>query len=288
MRAILLILFMTGFVHLTAQVQFSVVCNNNENKVEVILSTEMKPHHTILKDRFPNQRVAEKYVNDNRGNLNCGPRPPVVTPPPTTADRGPSNTSSTGGGTTPLRQGAKYYDKHFIVKGSLGKVFGLDKIYLDNVETSNQSMGYDLGVELFYGKAMKGGLGFHYTALYGGLEDMLLDVVDDFPEFYGKMTAFRAEALMKSPIRAGKHSWVLVDFGFNYYFNVKSSLDEDIDDILIPEINEQLYGIRWGLGVDYKGLILFVDGEIMLGITDEDYVEKENFFRLKGGMGYAF
>ena len=103
-----IILFL-GWLPLQAQVQFSVVCNQQNNQLEVVVSGREQTFQKVLKDRFPNQAAAEKYLRDNAATLSCGPRksstaspagntqPSVTTSPPATVNNSPGrNTTQPG------------------------------------------------------------------------------------------------------------------------------------------------------------------------------------------------
>jgi hypothetical protein len=283
---IILFLLMSAFA-LNAQVQFSIVCNQNSDQLEIVISGEEEAHHIVLKDKFPNQRVAEKYLNDNRTTLQCGKKPATATPPPTTAK--PQNTpqtSTTSTTTSTPRRGMKYYPRRFLIRGGISKIFGLDELYPGNVEESSQEIGYSVGAQLFFGKAVMGGIGLLYTSSYGAFEDILLDVDFDDPELYGSLKSLKGEILLKSPVRLSTDNWLIFDFGFGYHFNVKPSIDEDFHEYLSPLINDPFYSLRWGIGVDIKGFNVMLEGEFLMGLSDD--TDKESFFMLGLVMGYAF
>ena len=287
MKNLLTLLLVLFAFAINAQVQFSIVCNQNSNQLEIIVSGEEEPHHRVLKDKFPNQRIAQQYLDTNRSTLQCGTKPVPPAPPPTTARPGakPQTQTTPSTSSTP-RKGMKYYPKRFLIRASMHKVFGLDKLYPGNVEDGNQETGYSLGAQLFFGKAVLGGFGIHYTSSYGAFEDLLLDVDYDDPDLYGSLNSFKGELLLKSPVRISTNNWLVFDFGFGYHFNVEPSIDEIYHEQLLPMINDPFYSMRWGIGVDLNGLNVMLDGEFLLGLSDD--TDKESFFALGLALGYAF
>ena len=165
-------------------------------------------------------------------------------------------------------------------------MFSLDKLYPNNVESGNQELGYTIGAELFYGKAVKGGLGIHYTSQYGAFENLLLSENIHNHDLYGALNAIKLEALIKSMGRVSKDGWIVFDFGFGYFFSVKTSLDEKYEDSLYPAINDPFYCARWGLGVDLRGFNIMLDGEFLINLSED--TDKETFFKLGLSLGFAF
>lgn len=289
MKNLLTSFFILCTLSVFAQKQFAVVCNQNESKFEVIVMGEEKPFHKVIKDGFPNQRVAETYLNENAGSIVCGNRDPNL-PPPTTAGRQKTTSRSTNapgqrGNIRPAR--VKAYDKNFRIIGSVSQMFSLGKLYPGNDISASQGLGYSIGADIAFGKAMQIGAGFHYTSLMGAFEEMQLDVDFNGTDYLGSINALKGELLMKSTALMKKDSWFLFEFGFAYYFDVKSSTDIALEELL-PELNDHFFGLRWGIGKDTRGFNFILSGEFIYGLTDSDIVEKETFFNLKLGAGYAF
>ena len=111
MNRLILLLMLLGYTTIAiAQVQFSVVCNQQTYTLEVIVSGNEKPYHKILKDRFPNQAAAQSYLQQNAATLSCDDpqkatpaRQPAVNPnvPPPTTTNNASRTSKTSGPNLP-------------------------------------------------------------------------------------------------------------------------------------------------------------------------------------------
>ncbi len=280
-----LLLFVS--INILAQRQFSVVCDQNESKLEVITMGDEQPFHKVIRDNFPNQRAAQAFLSENGNDISCGNRRANV-PPPTTAGRKTTINQSAASASSPtgLRKGAVYYSRRFRIMGGISKMFALDQLYFENVENSTQTLGYDLGAELTFGSAVQGGFGIHYTSLFGQFEDLLLDLDFDSDNYYGSLSSLKGEVLIKTPFRIKPETWIIFDFGFGYYINPRLSLEEGIADDLFPLINDQFYSHRWGLGADIKGVNFELNGEIVYGISDD--TDKEGFFVLKFMVGYAF
>ncbi len=273
------------------QKQFSVVCNQNESKFEVIVMGEEKSYHQVIKDGFPNQRAAETYLNEKGPTITCGNRNPNA-PPPTTAGRKPSGTAKSGVSRTPgastIRPASAKYGRNFRIMGNLSYLFSMDKLYPGVSSTFSQGLGYSIGIDAAIGNSFQVGAGFHYTSILGSFQEMQLDVDFDDPDFFGSLSALKGEFLMKSASVMRNGSAFIFEFGIGYYFNVNTSTDIPLEELL-PVINEQFFGIRWGLGKDVKGFNVILSGEFLMGVTDDtDIVEKEAFFNLKLGLGYAF
>lgn len=287
MRILITLVLVCCAFFVTGQRQFSIVCNTQSNTLEVVISGEELPQHKIIKDHFPNQRAAQAYMNENAATIQCGPKPSQPPPPPPKVTQPstktkPSGSQQSGGG---LRRGAITYDRVFRVLFSMSKMFNLEKLYGENVTKSSQEFGYDLGFDLTFGRTAKGGVGLHYTNLFGAFEEILLDEELDFEEFYGSLSAFKGEVVIRTPFQLGKQSWGLFDFGFGYYFAVDLSLEEEYAEILIPSINDGFFGLRWGIGFDIHRFIMQLDGEFVFDVSED--LDKA-LFMLKFGIGYAF
>ena len=274
------------------QRQFSVVCNTQTNTLEVVISGQELPHQNVIKDKFPNQRAAEAYLNDNAATIQCGPKPqqpkpagppPKATPSPNASPQPSGGQQTASGGF--LRRGATKYDRTFRIMASASNMLNLERLYAENVTSAQQQLGYDLGCDLTFGNTVKGGIGFHYTSLFGTFEEILLDEEFDYPDLYGSLSAFKGELVIRGPFQLGKHSWGIFDFGFGYYFGVDLSVEEDIANLLLPKINDGFYGLRWGIGFDIHRFIMQLDGEFVYDISDD---RDKAVFLLKFGVGYAF
>jgi|GEM_PF-3757269 len=295
MKYLFTFLILFAAIAISAQRQFSVVCNQNENKLEVVISGTEQPHQRVIKDKFPNQRAAESYITDNASTIECGSVPDANLPPPTTAGRNTKSpeqpTTNTGGQNsttqvTEVRVGGRTYNRHFSIKGGIGTMFGMDELYPGNIESFTQTLGYNIGAELYFGKKLMGGVGIYYTSLYGSFEEVLLDVDIDDQSLYGALKGPMIEVFMRVPTRVGKESWFLYDFGVGVYFDSKTTVDESLSDLLVPLINDQFYDVRFGLGVDYKRLILMLNLGFVAGISED--IDKGSFFHLGLTVGYAF
>ena len=272
------------------QRQFSVVCNTQTNTLEVLISGEELAHHTIIKDKFPNQRAAQAYLTDNAATIQCGPKPKQPAgPPPKAAPRStpsqPSGNQPSATGGSFLRRGGNSYDRTFRIMASVSNMLNLERLYDANVTSATQQLGYDLGCDLTFGRNMKGGIGIHYASLYGSFEEILLDEELDFDDFYGSLSAIKGEVVLRGPFQLGKHSWGIFDFGFGYYFAVDLSISDEAKEILIPMIKDGFYGLRWGIGFDIHRFIMQLDGEFLYDISDD---RDKAVFMLKFGVGYAF
>lgn len=221
-------------------------------------------------------------------SIQCGPKPKQPAGPPPKAvpqNRTAQPAGSGPSGTGILRRGATPYDRVFRIHASVLKLFNLERLYGDNINQSSQELGYDLGCDFTFGRTMKGGLGIHYASLFGSFKEVLLDEELDIQDFYGSLSAFKGEFVLRGPFQLGKHSWGIVDFGFGYYFAVDLSVEDEIAEILIPKINDGFYGMRWGIGFDIERFIMQLDGEFLFGVSDD---RDKGLFMLKFGVGYAF
>ena len=276
------------FVSVTvfAQRQFSVVCNENESKFEVIIMGEEKSFHSVIKDGFPNQRAAQAYLNDNGPNLVCGNKNPNV-PPPTTAGRSATTRTSSGTNlsTQPIKR--RGYPRNVRIMGSITKFFSLDQLYVGNTYNSNQTLGYNFGAEVTFGNSVLFGGGVYYTSLFGAFEEMPLDIQFFDQDYLGALNAYKLEGVLKTPVLIKNDTWFLFEFGMSYYTDVRTSTGMDLDEF-IPVLNDGFYGLRWGLGRDSRGLNFLINGELILGMTDDSFVEKETFFQLSAGLGFSF
>lgn len=81
MKYLSAIIFSFSLATVSAQVKFSVVCNQNQNKLEIAVSDNELPHQKVIKNQFPNQRLAEEYIVKNAGNIQCGIAPKSVLKP---------------------------------------------------------------------------------------------------------------------------------------------------------------------------------------------------------------
>lgn len=71
MKILKLLLFCSLSFNGLAQVQFAIVCNQKTYQLELIVSGNQEPHQLVVRDRFPNQAVAESFMRDNAASLPC-------------------------------------------------------------------------------------------------------------------------------------------------------------------------------------------------------------------------
>lgn len=243
-----------------------------------------QPFHRVLRDGFPNQRAAQSYLSDNVAALRCGPVQQEPTPPPV------AGTPSSQGTRQPtnelvVRKGRAQYNRTFRLGAALSVVPNLEHLYGSRVETFSQMQGYNLGFDLTFGQRVKGGIGLHYTGLFGVFEEMVIDRDYELYDLYGYLKAAKGELLLRAPFQVAKNTWGFLDFGMGYYFAIDQGIDEDLAAMLIPEINMGFLGARWGIGIDINRFILHVDGEVIMDISPDF---DKNLIVLRFGIGYGF
>ena len=267
------------------QSQFSVVCNTRTQQLEVIVMGQEQDFHRVLRDNFPNQRVAQAYLDEHAATLPCGPvQQPAPAPSPPPVVPSPVNGQQPPVSPTPLR-GKPHYDRTFRLGAALSILPNLESLYGNRVETFSQVQGYNLGFDLTFGQTVKGGFGLHYTGLFGVFEEMVIDREYDFYDLYGYLKAAKGELLLRAPFQVAANTWGIIDFGMGYYFAIDQGVDEDLAPLLIPEINKGFLGFRWGAGVDLNRFILQFDGELIMGVS-HDF--DGNLLVLRFGIGYGF
>lgn len=270
------------------QRQFSVVCNTQTQTLEVIIMGEEQGFHRVLRENFPNQRAAQAYLSEHAATLPCGTRqqtpavpPPVAAPP---ANSQPTHTPVAQTSGAP-RRGAPNYDRVFRMEGSLSLLPNLKNLYGSSAETVDQLAGFDLGFDLTFGQNVKGGVGLHYTGLYGVFEEMIIDQYGNYDETYGYLRAARGDLLLRAPFRLGRNTWGFLDYAFSYYFATDLGIEKEAAAMLTPAINDGFFGMQWRVGFDINRFIIQAGSELIMGIS-EDF--DGNLVVLRIGMGFAF
>lgn len=161
----------------------------------------------------------------------------------------------------------------------------LQNLYGSNVESPGQIVGYNVGFDLTFGRSVKAGVGLHYTGLYGVFEEILLDDSYNFYDSYGYLRAAKGELLLRAPYQFDKDVWGFMDYGIGYYFNTDFGVEKEMAELFIPQINDWFLGMRWAAGLDLFRFIFQLEGEIILGISED--IDK-NLFVFRMGIGYAF
>ena len=280
---LILLIFTTSALPIYGQRQFSVVCNTRTQTLEVIIMGEEQAFHKVLRDKFPNQKAAQTYLNENAATLPCGTRQQTtVTPPPVAVSPQAGKPQAIQ---AQPQKGKTGYDRTFKIGASLSALPNLENLFGSNVESAMQMLGYDIGFDLTFGRSVKAGVGLHYTGLFGVFEEILLDDSYNLYDTYGYLRAAKGELLLRAPYQFSRDVWAFMDYGIGYYFETDFGVEKEMTEMFIPQINDWFLGMRWAAGLDIFRVILQLEGEIILGISED---LGGNLFVFRMGVGYAF
>ncbi|MBE0652897.1 MAG: hypothetical protein IH594_03820, partial [Bacteroidales bacterium] len=101
----------------------------------------------------------------------------------------------------------------------------------------------------------------------------------------GYLRAAKGELLLRAPYQFSRDVWAFMDYGIGYYFETDFGVEKEMTEMFIPQINDSFLGMRWAAGLDIFRVILQLEGEIILGISED---LGGNLFVFRMGFGYAF